>query len=79
MAQVLKDNLFILYNLAQIDQGAICRQADTPQVVSASVATCRGVSAFAGHREQGEDGGIVHRVGADSQPVVFSCVEYYTT
>jgi hypothetical protein len=53
-----------------IDQGVICRMADSPQDISPAIARCGANAAGRGELVQG---------GGSTQPVVFACVEYYTT
>jgi hypothetical protein len=56
-----------------IDQGAICHNADQPSMMA--LPTCRGwtqTGALGGHNTQDQHGN-------DEQPVLFSCIEYYST
>jgi hypothetical protein len=51
-----------------IDQGVICEMQDTPQALSPVVQRCAGAGA-----------GMCASCDTSSQPIIFSCVEYYTT
>ncbi len=51
-----------------IDQGAICMRSDSQQVRSPDIETCRHVA-----------GAGVGATGNLQQPVVFGCIQYYTT
>jgi len=56
-----------------IDQGAICHNDDQPSMMA--LPTCRGwtqTGALGGHNAHDQHGN-------DEQPVLFSCIEYYST
>ena len=52
-----------------VDQGAICMQSDSVQSVNPNLPRCSGCGA----------GGCALAAATSSQPITFSCVEYYTT
>ena len=56
-----------------IDQGAICHNDDQPSMMA--LPTCRGwvqTGALGGHN-------VGPQHGNDEQPILFSCIEFYST